>query len=327
MQITYGAGAIPDFLQRLIGLYCIDESDIRKTTDGFVAVGKSISAILEERGINTIPEENGQAIECRNFLDDWFLYCVPGKDGVTYSLFKMREQEYELENGILADGDTPGATISFIAFQTHFLEDCLLFSTDENRLLLWKEINRVVSYPGQKHDPNLKAYFIRPEAQGPYLVAQMYVQQIKSFAVDGILPVPKAYAALYQARHTQRKAARIPDFIDANNHAAGRVVCDHKYIYIQDTENLTDFEKLAILATHTGNVSIHSFAAEVRYHAMFLVWYAKLPIPFLKSTIYASAIRADMTIEDKEFEGPAPFYDMNSRFVKEQIQANKYTLL
>lgn len=59
MQITYGAGAIPDFLQRLIGLYCIDESDIRKTSDGFVAVGKSLCAILEERGILTIPEENG----------------------------------------------------------------------------------------------------------------------------------------------------------------------------------------------------------------------------------------------------------------------------
>ena len=35
-------------------------------------------------------------------------------------------------------------------------------------------------------------------------------------------------------------------------------------------------------------------------------------------SVYDSAIRADMTVGDTEFEGPAPFYKMNSKIVKRQ---------
>ena len=137
-----------------------------------------------------------------------------------------------------------------------------------------------------------------------------------------MIPVPKAYREIWKDRHNSAKAARIPDFIDANNAAAGRIVCDHEKIILQEICQLSQEEKLAILATHTGNCSFHSFAAEVRFHTQFLTWYAKVKIPFIGSSPYASAIRADMTISDKEFEGPAPYYDMNSTLMKEQLQAN-----
>lgn len=312
--------------KRLIGMQCIVETDIFDTSDGFCAVNKPVSAILAGRGVATLLDANDQIIKCCNYLDDWYLYSVPGAEKPCCSLFKMREQEYELEQGMKADGDTPGVTISFIAFHTHLLEECLMYPTDENRRNLWQEVNRVVSRPGQKHDPDLKAYFIRPEAQGAYLVAELYVQHIRSFVANNIIPVPKSYAEAWKNRTESRKAARVPDFIDANNGAAGRVICDHQKIFLNESCQLSKQEKLAILATHTGNCSFHSFAAEVRFHAQFLVWYAKVHIPFVGSSPYASAVRADMTIADKEFEGPAPFYDMDSPLMKEQMQAHREAL-
>ena len=89
-------------------------------------------------------------------------------------------------------------------------------------------------------------------------------------------------------------------------------------ICIKNIEKLTEYEALAILATHTGNTSLYSFAAEVEYHARFLTPLAKIKIPFFGRSIYDSAIRADMTIDDTEFEGPAPFYKADSKIVKRQ---------
>ena len=102
-------------------------------------------------------------------------------------------------------------------------------------------------------------------------------------------------------------------------------MCDHEKIYIQDTNDLSRYEKLAILATHTGNVSVHSFAAEIRYHAMFLNKLAKIRLPFVGCP-YASAVRADMSIGDKEFQGPTPYYDLSGKLVSEQVKYHQEQL-
>lgn len=315
--------SIPQFFQKLIVLQCISPMEIDSISDGFYVVRKSIASILISKRIETVPGKQDQPLECRNYFDDWYIYAVPGINGHTYSLFKMREQEYDAENGFTADGDTPGVTISFIAFDTGLLERCLQEPDYANREALGNEINRVVAYRKQVHHPDLKAYFIRPEAEGAYLVAELYTKHIASFASSGTINVPKAYSEMMRKRGVSAKYKRLPDFIDANNATAGRAVCDHEKIYLQNTSCLTKYEKLAILATHTGNVSFHSFAAEVRYHAQFLVWYAKVSIPFVGGSPYASAVRADMTIADKEFEGPAPFYDLDSKLVREQMRYHK----
>ena len=62
-----------------------------------------------------------------------------------YGLLKMREQEHDLERGIQADGDTPGVTISFIAFDTGVFISCLENPSAENRKKMGMEINRVVA--------------------------------------------------------------------------------------------------------------------------------------------------------------------------------------
>ena len=317
--MSSGVNRTPSFFKWLDGQKMIRNDHILSSNDGFFMITESISSILISQGIETFSDQEDQILECKNYFDDWFLFAVPGKSEYTYGLLKMREQEHDLERGIQADGDTPGVTVSFIAFDTGILKSCLENPSAENRKKMGMEINRVVAYPKQNHHPALKEYFIRPQAEAPYLIAETYVNHIASFSTAGTMNVPKAYKEIYLKRSVSAKYARVPDFLDQNDQDANKMVCDHEKIYIQDVKQLTQHEKLAILATHTGNVSYHSFAAEIRYHAMFLTKLMKIRLP-LAGSPYASAVRADMSIGDKEFQGPTPYYDLSGKIVCEQVK-------
>ena len=312
----------PSFFQYLTDEKLIDPDHVLRTKDGFSMIYKSISSILISNGIDTFPDKENKIIECRNYFDDWFLFAVPARNEYVYGLLKMREQEHDLERGILADGDTPGVTISFIAFDTGIMKTCLEDPSADNRKKIGIEINRVVAYRKQNHHPDLKSYFICPQAEAPYLITEIYVNHIASFSSAGILNLPTAYKAIYLKRSESAKYARVPDFLEQNNRDAERIVCDHERIYIQDVKNLSRYEKRAILATHTGNVSVHSFAAEIRYHALFLMKLLKIKIPMAGSP-YASAVRADMSIGDKEYQGPAPYYNLSGKLVRVQETYHK----
>ena len=316
----------PYIFQLLLSDKSIEKSDICGTPDGFFMVNKSIANILLSKGIFDFTDLSGERLACSNFFDDWFLYAVPDDDDYTYSLLKLREQEYDAEDGSPADGDTPGVTISFISFDCQILLGCLANPTDENRRKLNSEINRVVAYRGQRHHKALKKYFKNPESQGAYLVANMYTRYIASFAENECLAVPEHYKETVQQSISYKnsaKLARLPRFIESLNKAAGRIVCDNENIHLENQEAPTEHEALAILATHTGNTSLFSFAAEVEYHARFLTPLAKIKIPFFSRSIYDSAIRADMTVGDTEFEGPASFYKDDSKIVKRQYALHR----
>ena len=314
-----GTYKIPTFFKWLGDQKMISKDYIISSNDGFFMITESIYSILISKGIDTFPDREDRILECRNYFDDWYLFAVQSREDYVYGLLKMREQEHDLERGIQADGDTPGVTISFIAFDTGILKSCLENPSAENRKKMGMEINRVVAYPKQSHHPALKEYFIRPQAEAPYLIAETYVNHIASFSTAGTLNVPNAYKEIYLKRSTSTKYARVPDFLEQNNREANRIVCDHEKIYIQNVKKLSRYEKLAILATHTGNVSYHSFAAEIRYHAMFLKKWMKIRLPMAGSP-YASAVRADMSIGDKEFQGPTPYYDLSGTMVLAQMK-------
>lgn len=311
---------LPKLFGRLADLRCLSEDEICGTSDGFCTSTATVAEILARRGITTVPDSQGELLECGLFFDDWHLYAVSDSVDCTYGLFKMREQEYDAKLGWNADGDTPGVTVSFIPLQTNVLIDCLLDSTPQNRMSLNEEINRVVAYGGQRHNERLKRYFIRTEAQGPYLIAKLYTGYIASLAENGAILVPERYAFDYRE---QGARGRVPQFIEENNRYAGKVVCDHEKIYICDPQHPTQQERLAILATHTGNTSFFSFAAELQFHAKFLTWWAKIPIPFVGKSPYASAVRADMSIGDTEFAGPTPYYRPDSSLVQKQYHCHK----
>ena len=314
---------MPDTFLQLQSMGCVNQSDILKTPDGFWLIYKSLSEILAEKDILDFPNSDGERLACSRFYDDWFLYAVPNGADYTYSLFKLREQEYDAQDGSPADGDTPGVTISFISLACEILLACIANASDENRRRLDGEINRVVARRGQTHHNNLKRYFLEPKSQGSYLVADLYIRYIAAFAKDGYLNVPEHYKKIVKQHHAHRNAkklARLPDYIEALNRKAGYVLCDHDRLYIQNPKRPNQYEAAAILATHTGNTSLHSFAAEVEYHARFLTPLAKIRVPFLGRSVYASAIRADMSIGDTEFQGPTPFYQEASKIVKRQYE-------
>ena len=318
--------SMPDFFRYLLSDMCIEKSDIVHTSDGFFIVNKSLTDILASKTIYDFPDSSGERLSCCKFFDDWFLYAVPNAEDYTYSLLKLREQEHDTEDGSPADGDTPGVTISFVSFDCPKLIACLADPSDENRIKLNLEINRVVAYKAQHHHNALKRYFANSQSQGAYLVAGIYARHIASFAKDGCLAVPEHYQKILQKSISYKNAqkfSRLPRFIDTLNDASGYTICDHKNIYIKDCAEPTAQEFAAILATHTGNTSVYSFAAEVEYHARFLTPWARFKIPFLGRSIYDSAIRADMTICDTEFEGPAPFYKSDSKIVKRHIFLHK----
>jgi hypothetical protein len=52
---------------------------------------------------------------------------------------------------------------------------------------------------------------------------------------------------------------------------------------------------------------------------MFLTGMAKIRLP-LAGSPYASAVRADMSIGDKEFQGPTPYYHLSGKLVQEQVK-------
>ena len=318
--------AIPGLLQNLLSKNCLAEEDILTTSDGFFLAYKPISAILAVKQITELPDSQGQSLPCDRFFDDWYLYAVPGEKEAVYSLLKLREQEQDSKEDAPADGDLPGVTISFIAFRQALLLACLEDPTFENRKALSCEINRVVAYRGQRHHKALKAYFKDPKSQGAYLTATVYGRFIASLAREGQLPVPEHYLTIAaQGASGKGKKARLPRFLEALNREAGYVVCDQKTIFIRDRENPSDLEVLAILATHTGNTSLYSFAAEVEYHARFLTPLARVRLPFIGKSPYDSAIRADMTVGDTEFQGPAPFYREDSTIVKRQTALHGQT--
>lgn len=311
---------IPDCFSLLIESGLINESNLEKTDDGFFCLNKSVSDILSEREIYTFPADNGCELKCDNYFDDWYIYAIKKEKGFAYSLFKLREQEYDMYAGERADYDSPGVTVSFIAYGVNTLIKCIDEPTNENRVAMSDEINRVVAYRGQKHHTAIKKYFCKTESKGAYLIAELFIRHILSFTYKGFIIVPQKYEEIYSESLVQpagSKLKRLPDFIKRNNIDAGRVVCDHDKIYINNPRSPDRFEKLAVLATHTADTSFNCFACEIQYHALFLSPAARIKLPFLGS-IYDSAVRADLSIDDSEFEGNAPYHREDSRLVRRQ---------
>ena len=221
-------------------------------------------------------------------------------------------------SGEKADSDTPGVTVSFIPFDVGIFLGCINDAAEANVSAVCDEINRVVASSRQNHGKLIKKYFCNVKSKGAYLIAELYIKHILSFTYKGFIIVPQKYEETYVAglslpqNHEDR---RLPDFIDENNVKAGVTVCDHEKIYIKDPQNPTVYEKYAVLATHTADTSFNCFAAEVRYHALFLNPLAKIRIPFLRISVYESAIRADLSIDDGEFEGNAPYHKADTGFV------------
>ena len=93
---------------------------------------------------------------------------------------------------------------------------------------------------------------------------------------------------------------------------------DNNTITVQNNSDLTLYEKQAILACFTADVTFNSFAAEVEYHAE-----AALIIPEFLHDKYLKAIRADMAVgEENEDYITSPYFYLDSPIVVSQSQVH-----
>ena len=329
----------PNVFKTLINSYMVDVSDIKSTSDNLYICTKSLADILLSSGINYLyeSEDDNEGVLVSGYYDDWYLLAVPSSSDYSYGLYKMREQENDSY-----DNNDPGVTISFVSLDTDLLLTCINSSTAANKIALFNDLYRVTTQPMPEYDDDLQEYFGNTASKGAYLIAEEYIMFIASFANGGYIDLPNNYLSILseieqlneslldttlseneiaEIQSDLSKAQRVPNAVSANNQAAGYDIVvispGSNRIYINSPNNLTAYEKYAILMTHTANITFNSFVAEVEFHADMLK-----NVLSLYPDIYKAAIRSDMAIGE-EYEGD-PFddvyYDLESDAVQEQIQ-------
>ena len=82
----------PDLFLRLLADGCIGDSELLRTSDGFVMVYRSLSDILAVKNIHDFPDSTGERLFCDRFFDDWFLYAVPHESDFTYALHREKQE-------------------------------------------------------------------------------------------------------------------------------------------------------------------------------------------------------------------------------------------
>ena len=223
--------------------------------------------------------------------------------------------------------------------------NCIESATKQNTYNLLQALNKVTGPGVYEHDEGITSYFADVKSKGAYLVAEEYVKLIAKKCTNGTISVPNNFSAILDeidSIDTQlenvwldndtrltlinRKSdlARVPNWLAQINENAGYNVynANNRTISIANKNNLSLFEKYAILSTHTADVNFNSFAAEVEFHAEAVNdW--KSDIPWLGNKWYESAIRADMAIgEEYESGFYDEYYDLNSDLVKAQANAH-----
>ena len=285
-----------------------------RTGDGFFLCPEPLSEILLRMGLQDTGISRANPEDVTSYFDDWHLYCITGSETV-YSLLKLREQEHDYVPGF-SDGDVPAVTVSFIPFPPDALTALSEGDTaDSSSMAHFVHCFRAVTdLPGQHHHPVLQRYFSRPEAQASYLIGDTYVRKLLALSDGGKIPFPDRLLSA---------SRRIRRGLEALNQAAGKPICDWQagYLTVADPQAPTQEETLCVLAAHTGNLSLNSFAAEIQFHAKALVQWENR-IPFVgKSIWYRAAVRADMQVA-REYRLVnllfAPYYRPNSRLMKQQ---------
>ncbi|MGT2883748.1 T7SS effector LXG polymorphic toxin [Streptococcus ferus] len=306
-------------------------NDIEATDDGFFIITKPISEILKEKGKTTVIID-GQSVSVDEIYDDWFIYGIKGNEGYSYSALKMRELD-DSQGG-------HGVSISFISTDITKLFE---FSDDSETIqdtdYFYKEFQRVVSDKDQSADRILLDYFKDTKSDASYLIADLYTSKviqengsntINSQPLDNILAkIKKDEERLSKGTGPMseqglsneiRKLRRIPSYLEELNQKAGYDIYNPETgdITVKDPNNLTHYERQAILAVSTGNVNYNSFAAEVEFHADAVDdW--KSSVPFIGSKWKESAIRADMGLgEENESGNFDRYYNLEDDSVERQ---------
>lgn len=293
------------------------------TDDGLVVCKKSFADIFMEAGIEdtTLLEKNDSDVE--NYYDDQYLFGVKDEDGkYTYGVMCMREYEDDATSGA-ADSDYSGVAISFVELDIDKFDAALAAgpdwnSTEEGKQAMKEFTDNFGDVTSPNHDSRhseiLQKYFSRLESKGSYLVADIFIDKIAHTADEN--------REIKLPRNFSTTDTRVINRLKLINEESGCTIYDEKEgcLVISDPDNLTEYEKLAILTAYTGDENRNMFSAEVKYHADEVAkWYAKIlyiNIDFLGKDIYEfdyynKAIKADMQVgTGREYD---VFYDSDDK--------------
>lgn len=262
----------------------------------------SLGDILTRAGVEEISDAAGEVQPVTHY-ESWYLYTL----GNTCSMFYMR-----------TDSQSAGMGVSFIELNFDVLRLCLEKQDEGGEALL--ALTEVTSASAQGvHTYALTNYFQSPASEGAYLMAECFVEAVTATAVDSLVEVPAHYAACSDEDAEFLRVAEALRYLDHRH--PGLILWENDrpaQIRIADQTALTDYEKQAILALYTMDVTFCSFAAEVAVHAMMCNQNAVMS--------YERCKIADMAVG--EYNGTAGFlarldneygfYNLNSTAVKSQ---------
>lgn len=328
----------PMFFESLIGRSIISADKLDFTDDGFFLTTTPLCVILDRNGIKYLPVTPDYSEEwyVYDYFDDWYLFAVTNEMYVSYGLYKMREQESDSY-----DNNDPGVTVSFISLDTAKITNCINNPSNENKYALYQAVTKVTGPGSYESDDIITGYFSETASAGSYLIAEKSVAFFASCCTGNVITAPDNLVAMFdeiaeidellgnvfldsdtRAALIQRKIdlQRVPAALEAINTSVGMTIFDFDCyaLRVQDKDNLKLYEKQAILACFTANVTFNSFAAEVQFHA--------IAVNDPKSVFdcwYDAAIRADMAIgEEYESGFYDEYYNLNSSIVREQAEAH-----
>ena len=241
---------VPSALQSFIDDGCISINDIKQTDDGFTLCTKPLSEIFTDMGVSSqINGSDGSNLSL-NYLTSWYLYSV----GNNYSILKMRCLNEE--------GAGIGTSIPFMDFNISLInslyEDIIQqINPSQNEFDLYTALRKLIYGTidaNYTYCVPIASYFASSSSKGNHLIAEEYIKKILATERDenGYIQIPSNISSA-QTDFLDT----LPDIYDSENN---RIVVSNY--------NLTNYEKKAILACRTGNLSLNAYAAENIAHAV-----------------------------------------------------------
>ncbi len=250
-SITYSAT-----IQYLLDHELISASEVRSYEDtlaSFRLVTVSVADLLKRGSIDTLPDDEGQSVSVEVYRD-WYLYTAEDY----CSLFYMKTGQ-----------ESTGVGVSFVILDAESLKACL--SGADGALAALNRALADVTNPQseQKHSPVLTGYFKQAMASGAYGIAEAYVEKIAAAGDNGVIPVPHHYTTCPATDAEYIRVIQALRYLDERH--PGLMVWEEDRpvgVRVADAQNLHPYEKQAILALYTMDVTFCSFAAEIAAHAL-----------------------------------------------------------
>ena len=301
--------ALPDNMRNVL---C--SADFVNTDDGFFMCKKSLKEIFIAMGI---PENeslnNGTVVP--NTYDDWYFAGLINANGeIIYTLVKMREPG-DNQNG-------KGSALSFVELDVTKLGTYLNKiqkgeAEEKDKDSLYKILYEVTNgkkknFPWGTAEANkdLIKYFEDKNSEGSYLIADQFIDKfISGIELDenGNCNISARYdEQVSWCREKLDELEKKGVYDKANS-----------LLHIEDSNNLTDDEKSAVMIILTGNPDIYSYAAENQYHA---IKYGELFGLMNSHAIISDAGVGESALGEKYEES---FKDETGKYYKEQIDSHK----